>query len=130
MKIVKTKNLNGRSKFEPTYHNLMAMFEGQLKTKDDGRQSSYGIPLLCPFDTFMRGFDALRAKQAKDGGVAHLTNAEISTKYRSLQSQIGKVFPSLTGWQIKTLRSLYAAFVFELYDCPYNFNATARSPRA
>ena len=73
--------MNGRSKFTPIedqpYH---ARFTGQLKRKrgdesemedsdneDDGYDSeddsTYKIPLLVPFDTFEKGWKALREKQ-------------------------------------------------------------------
>ena len=104
---------------------MMALFTGQLKTKDDGRNESYVIPLLCPLATFKRGLDSLRAKQNEDGGVLHLTNQQVSTKYRSLQTQVGSVFSSLKGAQVKTLRSLYASFVWQCYQSKFNFNATA-----
>ena len=77
-----TELLNGRSTFlavpnKPT----LALFEGQLKTKSD-TPCPYFTPLCCNFDTFIRGLDALRTIQRRDGGIAHLTNTEVSDKYR------------------------------------------------
>jgi hypothetical protein len=116
--------LNGKSTFEPVANKpTLALFTGQLKTKSE-TPHPFVIPLCCTFTSFTRGLEALRAIQARDGGVAQFTNAEVTDKYRWVSVRAIPALAQLPN--IKTLRSLYIMFVFDnLYDCPWSFNETA-----
>jgi hypothetical protein len=121
-----TELLNGRSTFQAIPEKpTLALFEGQLKTKSDTPRP-YVIPLCCNFDTFSRGLHALRAIQHHDGGVAHLTNTEVSDRYRWITiSTIPELGSQLAN--VHALRSLYIALIYDnLYECPSSFNETAR----
>ena len=126
----KTEILSPRSEFEavegrPTF----SMFTGQLKTKNDDNDLEYQIPLLCTFDTFKRGLDSLRKKQESDYGLkdlASLKNEDIGDKYRFISRDLSRgAVPPFAKFEIKDLRSFYAACVFQCYHCPHTFNETA-----
>ena len=112
--------MNGRSKFTPIEDQPLpcSLYRGQLKRKrgdesemedsdneDNGYDweddSTYQIPLLVPFDTFEKGWKALREKQEiqnkKHGGVAtnKLTNKQVSKKYqKNLNIETLYLFPN------------------------------------
>jgi hypothetical protein len=128
--------VNGRSSFEPVAHPYYARFSGQLKK--GGAAGTYVIPLLCDFKTFAVGWMALRQKQlgerqGKAQGESTLTNAEVKRRYEGNTNKYlrkGSVLRlPLYGEKPKachahSLRSIYAAYVFELYSCPDTFNRT------
>ena len=100
----KCELLNGRSTFDQVPEKpTLALFTGQLKTKSTTPRP-YVIPLCCTYATFIHGFSTLRAIQERNGGVTHLTNAEVDTKYRYLT-----VMPALQLPDIHSLRALYIA---------------------
>ena len=116
--------LNGQSNFEHIPNKpTLARFWGQTKTKS-AMPRPYVIPLCCTFSTFKRGFETLRAIQARDGGVTDLTNAQVTDKYRWVSVRAIPLLAKLPN--IHSLRSLYITFIYDnLYDCPWSFNETA-----
>ena len=117
----KCELLNGRSTFDAVPEKpTLALFTGQLKTKSTTPRP-YVIPLCCTYATFIHGFSTLRAIQERNGGVTHLTNAEVDAKYRYLSAM-----PALQLPDIHSLRALYIMYVFDnLYECSASFNETA-----
>ena len=124
--------LNGKSTFHPSPLGCTyTIFDGQAKKR--GTVRPYGIPLLCDYSTFCKGWSALRAKQGQttshtDTKAETLSNKQINTRYakslhRSLKQQ---VIPGLPR-EIKEhdLRSMYASYVFACYDCKDTFARTA-----
>ncbi len=101
---------NGRSTFESVDSGTRCVFTGQLKTKSN-ESRPYVIPLLCDFQDFINGMDALREKQ----GEMHLTEKQVTTRYAS-NLKSSNVFGSLVP-KCKThdLRSIFAAYVSHLY---------------
>ena len=82
--------------------------------------------MSCTYATFIHGFSTLRAIQERNGGVTHLTNAEVDAKYRYLT-----VMPALQLPDIHSLRALYIMYVFDnLYECSASFNETAWQAQA
>ena len=126
----KTEILSPRSEVQTVDGKpTVALFSGQLKTKNEDDDLEYEIPLLCSYDTFKRGLDCLRAKQEDDYGLedlAALTNEDIGAKYNFIYRDISRgAVPPFASFEIKDLRSFYAACVFKCYVCPHTFNATA-----
>jgi hypothetical protein len=126
----KTEILSPRSEFEAVEgSSTMTLFTGQLKTKNEDDDLEYVIPLLCPYQTFKRGLDCLRAKQKDNYGLedlAALTNEAIGDKYNFIKRDLSRgAVPPFAPFEIKDLRSFYAACVFKCYVCPHTFNATA-----
>eukprot|EP00966_Prymnesium_polylepis_P275578 6367301-Prymnesium_polylepis.1 len=126
----KTEILSPRSEFEAVEGSpTMAKFTGQLKTKNEDDDLEYVIPLLCSYHTFKRGLDCLRAKQEDDYGLEDLTvltNEAIGDKYNFIKRDLSRgAVPPFASFEIKDLRSFYAACVFQCYVCPHTFNATA-----
>jgi hypothetical protein len=126
----KTEILSPRSEFEAVQGKpTVALFTGQLKTKNEDDDLEYEIPLLCSYDTFKRGLDCLRAKQEDDYGLeclSALTNEAIGDKYNFIKRDLSRgAVPPFASFEIKDLRSFYAACVFKCYVCPHTFNATA-----
>ena len=123
---------NGRSTFAPTDRPFACLFGGQLKRKGTD-SASYVIPLLVPYSSFANGMAAFRQKQVAVTSdkrrakttVATLTNAQVKTRYQfPLQCALAKNgVVSLPKCHIHDLRALYAAAVWELYECrPQAFN--------
>ena len=119
--------MNGRSTFEPVLDNARStLFSGQLKKR--GEAHSYIIPLLVPYEIFARGMEELRQRQ---GGKIDITNREITKEYsmplkRELQRcQRGRSFVRLPRMKTHDLRSLYMAYVWQLFQCEHTFPRTA-----
>lgn len=103
---------NGCSSFLPLPDEFSCMFSGQLKKK--GSATMYRIPLLVPYDLFNRGLSALRTKQ----GHAQASNQAASRRYqgnmqRDLHKGVLRGVPA--DATNHSLRSIYVAFVFELF---------------
>lgn len=118
--------LNGRSTFEPIPGDERSTrFTGQLKKRGEGH--SYTIPLLVPYVTFARGMEELRRRQ---GGKVEMTNREVSKEYsmpikRELQRcERGRSIVRLPHLKPHDLRSMYMAYVWELYECEHSFPRT------
>ena len=128
--------LNGQSTFVPSpLGSMYTVFQGQLKKH--GKSQSYTIPLLVEYSTFVKGWTALRAKQAElstSGSysaitVAALSNAQVSKRYnKTLRRALLKskpVVPGLpTGINEHVLRSMYAAYVYQCFQCHASFART------
>lgn len=127
--------LNGQSSFAPAseHGSTYALFSGQLKKK--GQSKPYVIPLICNYFTLVKGFNALREKQAESSSYSEtpavtLTNRQIKTRYqKSLHRALHQrkaVVPHLpTDIKEHDLRSIYAALVWHIYSCPDTFARTA-----
>ena len=129
--------LNGRSIFSPSPLGAMyAVFQGQLKKH--GNSQSYTIPLLVEYNTFANGWTVLRAKQRElstSGSfskvqVTALSNDQVHKRYnKTLRRALLKskpVIPGLpTGINEHTLRSMYAAYVYQCFQCHASFARTA-----
>ena len=119
--------LNGCSTFEPVPGDERStLFSGQLKKRGEGH--SYTIPLLVPYETFARGIEELRRRQ---GGKVDMTNREVSKEYsmplkRELQRcERGRSFVRLPRMKTHDLRSLYMAYVWQLFQCEHTYPRTA-----
>ena len=107
--------LNGRSSFLPTGRATTAVFAGALKKK--GHSAPLEIPLLCEHAVFAHGYAALRAAQRHE----QLSEVECNNKYHSaLTLELPNLFPFAPTPH--ALRSVYAAYTFELYshECAFN----------
>ena len=149
--------MNGRSTFTPVEDQpFHARFTGQLKRKrddesemedsengDDGYESeTYIIPLLVSYETFQKGWNALRQKQEmqdkKIGGetVQKLTNKQVSMKYQKNLKRVmddhrnplplPKESETVPGdeprrFKIHDLRSTYARYVETLFQSPHAY---------
>ena len=126
-----TEICSPRSTFAPTDHPYACVFSGQLKRKR-AESGSYIIPLLVPYSTFANGLAALRSKQmgARTDGRRHatswdtMTNNQIKARYQTpVQYALSKnCVVTLPPCHIHDLRGMYAAAVWELYDCQCAFN--------
>ena len=128
--------LNGQSTFAPSaLGSMYTIFQGQLKKH--GKSESYTIPLLVEYSTFAKGWTALRAKQAELStcgsysmvNVTALSNAQVSKRYnKTLRRALLKskpVIPGLpTGINEHALRSIYAAYVYQCFQCHASFART------
>ena len=107
--------LSDRSTFAPTANEYEAVFSGAVKKR--GKAAPFTIKLLAPYKTFALGLVALRQRQAKLGGVSHLTNAQLSNRYHErLRDEMDKLASggtlSLpTGLTVHELRDVYSALV-------------------
>ena len=128
--------LNGQSTFTPSpLGSMYAVFDGQLKKH--GKAQPYTIPLLVEYATFAKGFAALRAKQSEllDAGsyskvrVTALSNKQVNTRYgKLLRRALLKSKPVVrglpTGINEHVMRSIYAAYVYECFQCDSTFART------
>lgn len=130
----------GKAVFAPVEgRSTYAHFSGQLKQGADAE--SYVIPLLCDFKTFAIGWLALQQRQQvkgnkKRGAEAELSHKETAARYGGNTNKYlakGKWLPLPKYGQKKgsteqkschahDLRSIYMAYVYEMYDCPDTFN--------
>jgi len=125
-----TEITNGKSSFEPIEGRPMyARFTGQLKTKQE-EDAPYIIPLLVPYDVFIRAFQALRARQAAGPPIPD-TNEGCHQRYgKNIQRGLDQMTANGT-WPLPRcnehkMRAIYAALVYELFDCPHTFNRTCQ----
>lgn len=110
-----TELLNGQSSFLPTPRLTTTLFLGQIKKR--GASVPYEIPLLCDYNTFAFALGVLRAKQ----GYTVLDAAACNRKYAPvLNETIPRLFPMAP--KAHALRSMYASFVYHLYDHASTFN--------
>ena len=110
--------LNGSSTFAPTARATTCLFGGQLKTRE--ARPPYEIPLLCEFDAFSNNLRALR--EAQGGRV--LSASECSQRYaKPLQLALRRLYPMAP--KVHALRSMYMAYVMELYEADCTFNIAA-----
>ena len=105
---------NGHSTFtEVLGQDHHAQFTGQLKTR--GNAETYIIPLLVPFNTFIKGFKAMQAMQRNK----NLPNDEAKDKYQSILSKAlskQRVLKNLPRRLTPhDLRSIYAAIVVSVF---------------
>lgn len=137
-----TEICGGKSAFAPVEGRPMyAEFSGQLKK--GGAAEAYIIPLLCEYQSVAKGWLALQQRQQvkgskKRGAEATLSNKEAAKRYQGNTDkylQKGTILPLPKYGQKKgstepkachahDLRSIYMAFVYELFDCPDTFNRT------
>ena len=112
-----TEILNGKSAFcvatpaRPT----TCVFAGALKKRGHG--VPFEIPLLCDAATFGHGLAALRQAQQHE----QLSEGACHDRYAHA---LATALPSLFPWAptVHTLRSAYAAYVFQYYACDCTFN--------
>ena len=126
---------NGRSKFTKGTNSVSAMFEGQLKTD---KHPIYEIPLLCEFDDFIGGMDALRLKQGNwdiatktfkndTPSVLQLSNDRINARYSSnliRRLRAGLFFPHSTNHDCRRFY-IQATWKGYKYDRLHTFNTVA-----
>lgn len=128
-----TEICSGRSTFEPVEDNPhCALFSGQLKTKSD-EAKKYRIPLLCDFRTFDRAYGVFKAKQSTSVYAKRLPlmqPVEIEKKYANqvrlgfLRTYVDKgILPKM---KLHGLRSVYAAFCYDLFKWKGTFPHTCR----
>lgn len=118
--------VNGRSRFEAVDGApRAARFEGQAKKRGDGA-CVYTIPLLVPYRTFARALEVLRTLQ----GCAVFSNRDASREYSMplkrelLRCEQGRGALRLPRLKPHDLRSLYMAYVYELFQCEHSFPRT------
>ena len=110
-----TELLNGKSTFLPTPRLTAALFIGQIKKR--GESAPYEIPLLCDYNTFAFALGVLRAKQ----GYSLLDPKACNVRYASILNETtSRIFPM--SEKAHSLRSMYAAYVYHLYDHTTTFN--------
>lgn len=124
-----TELTNGKSSFEATNHPMYARFIGQLKTKGDEDPEPYVVPLIVPFYVLNHAFSTLRQKQMQTG--IPETNEECHQKYannvqRGFDRTTADASCPLPKCNDHKCRAIYAAMVYELFDCPHTFNRTCQ----
>ena len=111
--------MNGKSSFKPIPKRpYSTIFHGQAKTKNI---SDIPIPLLVPYEAFIRALNTLRKKQPSD--IASFSNKKISQKYQSgLRQYFFKqnIFKKIN--KVHDLRGIYA------HICLKNIKFTENKP--
>lgn len=113
----------GTSTFEASNNGEMyAEFNGQAKKRGECRP--YVIPLLVEFSVFRKGYDCLKQKQGET--VKGFTSTQIGDRCSPLLHKGLKRTPltQLRRLTVHALRSVYASYVYTLFDCPYTFSRT------